>query len=105
MRPQGRGKTGILFGVAAVGAAIASELNKPAEERTWHGKIAGVVPYDLRRPTVESVKEKVWNPDGGFLSPSLFGVGWIPNLGRIAAETGLVSRHHEEAEDESESSS
>jgi hypothetical protein len=97
MRPQGKGKTGLLFGVAAVGAAIASELNKPAEERTWHGKIAGVVPYDFRPPTVDRAKERAWNPDGAFLSPQIFGVGWIPNLGRIAAETGLIPRHHEDA--------
>ena len=95
MRPQGKGKNGILFVAGLVGAAIASELSKPAEERTWHGKIAGMVPYDFRRPTVEKVKERVWNPDGGLLSPQAFGIGWVPNLGRIAAETGLVSRHQE----------
>ena len=99
-------KNGILFGAAAIGAAIASELSKPAEERTWHGKIVGVVPYDLRVPTAESVKGKVWNPDGGFLSPTVFGVGWVPNLGRIAAGAGLVSKHQEDAaEDGSESES
>jgi hypothetical protein len=96
MSPQGKGKNGIVFGVlGTLGAAIASELSKPAEERTWHGKVIGVVPYDFRVPTPDSVKERVWNPDGGFLSPTVFGVGWVPNLGRIAAETGLVSRHQE----------
>ena len=99
MRSQG--KSGILFGVAAVGAAIATELSKPAEERTWLGKIAGMVPSDLRRPTAEGVKEKVWNPGGGFLSPSIFGVGWVPNVGRIAAEAGLLGRHQESADGES----
>jgi hypothetical protein len=85
-------KRGLLVGAAAVGAAIASELKKPVEERTWHGKIAGVVPYDLRRPTADSVREKVWNPSGGFWSPSVFGVGWTPNLGRLAAQTGLLGQ-------------
>ena len=77
-------KKGLVIGLAAVGAAIATELKKPAEERTWHGKIGGVVPYDFRRPTVDEVREKVWNPTGNFWSPSVFGVGWTPNLGRLA---------------------
>ena len=83
-------KKGLALAVAAVGAAIATELKKPAAERTWHGTIAGVVPYDLRRPTQESVREKLWNPEGDFWSPSIFGVGWTPNLGRLAAQTGLL---------------
>ena len=33
-------------------AAIA-ELRKPQEERTWHGKLAGFVPYELRPPTLD----------------------------------------------------
>jgi hypothetical protein len=88
MRPSD--KKGLLIGLAAVGAAIASELKKPVEERTWHGSIAGVVPYDFRRPTPNSVREKLWNPTGNFWSPSVFGVGWTPNLGRLAAQTGLL---------------
>lgn len=85
-------KKGLFIGLAAIGAAIATELNKPADERTWHGKIAGVVPYDLRRPTADSVREKLWNPTGDFWSPSIFGVGWTPNLGRLAAQTGLLGQ-------------
>jgi hypothetical protein len=81
---------GIAVGLAAIGAAIATELQKPAEERTWHGEIAGFIPYDLRRPTVESAREKLWNPDGNFWSPQVFGVGWTPNLGRLAAQFGLL---------------
>ena len=83
-------KKGLLVGLAAVGAAIATELKKPAEERTWHGKIGGVVPYDFRRPTADSVREKLWDPEGTYWNPSVFGVGWTPNLGRLAAQTGLL---------------
>ena len=83
-------KKGLAVAAAALGAAIATELNKPAAERTWHGTIAGVVPYDLRRPTPETVREKLWNPAGNFWSPSVFGVGWSPNLGRLAAQAGLL---------------
>jgi hypothetical protein len=88
MRPQD--KKGLAVAVAALGAAIATELKKPAEERTWHGTIAGVVPYDLRVPTQESVRQKLWNPAGNFWSPQVFGVGWSPNFGRLAAQLGLL---------------
>jgi hypothetical protein len=83
-------RRGLAVGLAAVGAAIATELKKPAEERTWNGEIAGFIPYDLRRPTVDSVREKLWNPAGNFWSPQVFGVGWSPNLGRLAAQLGLL---------------
>ena len=86
-------KKGLAVAAAAVGAAVATELKKPAAERTWHGTIAGVVPYDLRRPTPETVREKLWNPAGNFWSPSVFGVGWSLNLGRLAAQTGLLGSH------------
>jgi hypothetical protein len=88
---------GIAIAVAAVGAAVATELSKPAEDRTWHGTIVGVVPYDFRRPTPDSVREKLWNPRGNFWSPSVFGVGWAPNLGRIAAQTGLLGASEQAA--------
>lgn len=81
---------GIAAGLAAIGVAVATELKKPAEERTGHGEIAGFIPYDLRRPTADSVREKLWNPAGNFWSPSVFGVGWAPNLGRLAAQFGLL---------------
>ena len=38
------------------GALVVRELRKPADERTWHGEIAGVVPYDLRPPTLGRVR-------------------------------------------------
>ncbi|HEY1622166.1 MAG TPA: hypothetical protein VGG16_00050 [Streptosporangiaceae bacterium] len=85
-------KKGLFAGVALVGAAVATELRKPADERTWHGSIGGMVPYDLRVPTKDRVREKLWNPAGNFWSPSLFGVGWVPNVGWIAARTGLLGQ-------------
>src|SRR5262249_59437089 len=44
-------RTGLLIGAGLVGAAVATELVKPADKRTWHGRILGFVPYDLRPPT------------------------------------------------------
>lgn len=92
VRMRLKNKGGLIAGLAALGAAVATELRKPAADRTWHGSIAGVVPYDLRVPTVDRVREKLWNPAGSFWSPSLFGVGWVLNVGRVAAQTGLLGQ-------------
>ncbi|WP_186812614.1 DUF5808 domain-containing protein [Cellulomonas composti] len=67
-------------------AAIVKELRLPAEERTWNGIVAGFVPYDFRMPTLERVRERLWDPEGAHLfSPHVFGVGWTVNLGRVFA--------------------
>lgn len=63
--------------------AIVKELQKPAEERTWHGKVGDFVPYDFRMPTVERVRDTYWNPDGPFVTSKVFGVGWAPNFGAV----------------------
>ena len=66
-----------------VGAAILTEMRKPPAERTGHGTVAGVVPYDLRPPTWERVRGTLWNPDNEALFvPHVFGVGWTINLAR-----------------------
>jgi len=68
--------------VAVVGViAIVQELRKAPDQRTWHGKVADVVPYDFRLPTVERVRNAYWNPEGPVLSAKAFGVGWAPNFG------------------------
>jgi hypothetical protein len=65
-------------------AAVAKELRTPADERTWHGVVAGFVPYDFRPPTVARLRERVWAPqEEHLLSPHPFGVGWTINAGRI----------------------
>jgi hypothetical protein len=61
--------------------AIYQELKKPAEERTWHGKVAGIVPYDFRVPDLKRLKEAYWNPDSDVLfTEKVIGVGWSVNL-------------------------
>ena len=68
---------------ALVAAAVATELSKPAPERTWQGTVGGVVPYDFRPPTWERIREAYWNPDSDHLfSDRVFGVGWAVNLYR-----------------------
>ncbi len=63
-----------------VGAAIREQLYLPREERTWQGRIMGI-PYDFRWPTIERIREKVWNKSTSrILTPHLFGVGWSINF-------------------------
>jgi uncharacterized protein DUF5808 len=73
-----------LLRVAVVGlfvAAVATELSKPEDQRTWHGKVGGVVPYDFRPPTWERIRTAYWNPESERLfSDRVFGIGWAVNL-------------------------
>ena len=64
-------------------AAIATELAKPEPERTWEGRVLGVVPYDFRPPTWQRIRDAYWNPNSDRLfSDRVFGVGWAVNLYR-----------------------
>ncbi len=61
-------------------AAICQEMEKPAEERLWYGKV-GFVPYDFRLPTLDRIKEAYWNPnDGRVFTERVLGVGWAVNF-------------------------
>ena len=69
------------FAWLALVAAIYQELKKPPEERTWQGKVAGVVPYDFRVPTVERFRQAYWDPDTDrVFSEKVIGVGWAVNI-------------------------
>jgi hypothetical protein len=64
-------------------AAVATELAKPEPERTWEGRVFGMVPYDFRPPTWQRIRDAYWNPDSDHLfSDRVFGVGWAVNLHR-----------------------
>src|ERR1700719_1903650 len=64
-------------------AAVATELSKPDPERTWEGRVLGVVPYDFRPPTWDRIRSAYWNPQSDhLLSDRVFGVGWAVNLHR-----------------------
>ena len=83
---------------ALVVAAVTKELQKDKEDRTWHGTVAGFVPYEFRVPTVERVRERVWDPEGEhILSPHVFGVGWTLNVERIVE---LVRRKVDDARED-----
>jgi len=67
--------------VGLVVAAVATELAKPEAERTWNGRVFGLVPYDFRPPTWERIRTAYWNPQSDQLfSDRVFGVGWAVNL-------------------------
>ena len=81
-----------LAAVALVIGAVATELAKPEEERNWHGRVLGVVPYDFRVPSWDKIRDAYWNPSSDSLfSDRVFGVGWAINLYRAKAllETGF----------------
>jgi hypothetical protein len=71
----------VTFGLVV--GAIATELSKPPAERTWHGRVLDVVPYDFRPPTWQRIRTAYWNPDSDRLfNDRVFGVGWAVNLHR-----------------------
>src|SRR5436309_4780811 len=79
----------VAFGLVA--AAIATELSKPESERTWHGRVVGVVPYDFRPPSWQRIRDAYWNPESDQLfSDRVFGVGWAVNLHRAKQLLELV---------------
>jgi hypothetical protein len=52
----------------------------PAGVAPPQGHIRGV-PYDVRRPTVERAKSRLWNRhDPRFFPPKGFGAGWTINV-------------------------
>lgn len=63
--------------------AVVQQLRRPAEERTWHGKVGGYIPYDFRMPTADRFREVYWNPEGPLVSSKAWGVGWALNLGAV----------------------
>ena len=77
--------------LAAVLGAVYTELRKPPQRRTWHGKLLGVVPYDLRLPKLDDLRRAYWNPR----SQSVFterplGVGWAVNVPVLLRRLGVT---------------
>ena len=65
-------------------AAVVQELMRPRQFRTWHGRVAGLVPYDFRKPTLRRVLSALWSPSNPRLfTDTAFGVGWSPNLAQL----------------------
>jgi len=85
------------FWVALV-AAIYQELKKEPEERTWHGKVAGAVPYDFRVPTLEKFREAYWAPETDrVFSDRVVGVGWAVNIPVAARKLSEIVSQYADA--------
>ena len=82
-----------LAAFAVTVAAIVEQLRLPADQRTWEGRVGGLVPYDFRVPTLERAKSRWWNPqDDRLFVPTVFGVGWTINAARLGRVLGLVAQ-------------
>ena len=80
-------------------AAVCQEIEKPKEERAWHGTIAGFIPYDFRIPTMEKFKEAYWNPyESRIFSPEVFGIGWAINFYALLERLSLFRQGISEAD-------
>jgi hypothetical protein len=76
--------------LAAVVGALYVELRKPPEERTWNGKLLGVIPYDFRLPTLEGLRQAYWNPRSPkVFTPRPLGVGWAINIPTAMRRLGI----------------
>ena len=81
-----------LAAFAVTVAAIVEQLRLPADQRTWDGRVGGLVPYDFRMPTGDRARSRWWNPqDDRLFVPTVFGVGWTINVARIGRALGLVA--------------
>jgi hypothetical protein len=71
----------VAFGLLV--AAVVQEAAKPRAERTWHGRVLGVVPYDFSPPTWDRIRRAYWNPeDDRLFTDRVLGLGWAINLHR-----------------------
>ena len=78
--------------------ALYQELRKAPEERTWHGKVGGVVPYDFRIPSFNNLREAYWAPDRDVIfTEKVLGVGWAVNLPVAARKLSAAASQYAQA--------
>ena len=71
--------------------ALCQEMEKPREERQWHGKV-GFIPYDFRLPTLERLRECCWNTeDNRIFTDKVIGIGWGINFFALLEKMRVVS--------------
>lgn len=77
--------------LGAVIGAVYTELRKPPQRRTWHGKLLGVVPYDLRIPKLNDLRLAYWNPRSQkVFTERPLGVGWAVNVPTLLRRLGVT---------------
>ncbi len=80
-------------------AAVCQELEKPKEERHWHGKL-GFIPYDFRLPTIERLKETYWNPENNrIFVPQACGIGWTVNFYMLLEKMRIIGESYYSEDD------
>ena len=80
-------------------AAVCQELEKPKEERHWHGKL-GLIPYDFRLPTLERIKGAYWNTESGrVFSDEVFGIGWAVNFYALLEKLRIIGESYASEDD------
>ncbi|MFC1946163.1 DUF5808 domain-containing protein [Chloroflexota bacterium] len=78
--------------IALTLTAVLQEMEKPREQREWHGKVLDFIPYDFRMPTLERIRDSYWNPDTDrIFTPEVFGLGWAINI------YALVAKFHDDS--------
>jgi hypothetical protein len=76
----------------AAAGAIYRELRLPPEQRTWHGRLLGIVPYDFRIPTLARLRDAYFNTASDrIFSPEPIGVGWAVNVAAVLRRLGVLS--------------
>jgi len=89
-----------ILGLTLLVAAIAQELKKQPDERTWRGQLTLSIPYDLTIPTLERLKGAYWNPhDDRILTDRVLGVGWAINAHALLRKIGSLMEPAAEASD------
>lgn len=80
-------------------AAVCQELEKPEEERHWHGKL-GFIPYDLRLPTIERFRGSYWNAESSqIFTAEAWGIGWAINFHALLEKMRLIGESYITEED------
>lgn len=78
--------------VLAAAGAVYRELRLPPEERTWHGRLLGFIPYDFRIPTLARLRDAYFNTASDrIFSPEPIGVGWAVNVAAVLRRLGVLS--------------
>lgn len=76
--------------IVIAAAALLDQLGRAPADRNWHGRVLGV-PYDVRAPTIERVRERLWNKqDERVLTPTVLGIGWTLNLYQLRRRLQLL---------------
>lgn len=76
-------------------AAVYQELKKAPAERTWHGRVGGLIPYDFRIPTIARVRSAYWDPASDTVfTDKVVGVGWAVNIPVLVRKLNEASRQY-----------